>query len=124
MEPARPRLVLDQRMDRGLDLAPAHRRPSGDRRSPGDAPVADAIVTIPYGGVPVDRPRRTPLAALGLEPDRYLVSIARIEPDNNILPIVEAFSRRAPRREAGRAGHAASTTIPTIAPSRRAAGAR
>jgi glycosyltransferase involved in cell wall biosynthesis len=32
--------------------------------------------------------------ALGVEPDRYLVSIARIEPDNNILTIVEAFSRR------------------------------
>ncbi|MFX7930496.1 hypothetical protein ABTK36_20275, partial [Acinetobacter baumannii] len=31
---------------------------------------------------------------LGLRPDGYLVSIARIEPDNNILTLVEAFSRR------------------------------
>ena len=31
---------------------------------------------------------------MGLEPDRYLVSIARIEPDNSILDIVRTFSRR------------------------------
>jgi glycosyltransferase involved in cell wall biosynthesis len=35
-----------------------------------------------------------PVRALGLEPGKYLVSIARIEPDNNILPIIEAFRRR------------------------------
>ena len=29
-----------------------------------------------------------------MEPGRYLVSIARIEPDNNILTMVQAFSRR------------------------------
>ncbi|KOX42895.1 glycosyl transferase [Streptomyces purpurogeneiscleroticus] len=51
-----------------------------------------AITTIPYGG---DPPAETGPPPLGLEPDRYLVSIARIEPDNNILTLVEAFSRRA-----------------------------
>src|SRR5207249_1956733 len=29
-----------------------------------------------------------------LVPGRYFVSISRIEPDNNILPLVNAFSRR------------------------------
>ncbi|WP_336488726.1 DUF1972 domain-containing protein [Methylobacterium nigriterrae] len=53
-----------------------------------------AIATIPYGGDPVRSAERRSIAPLGLEPDRYMVSIARIEPDNNILTFVEAFSRK------------------------------
>ncbi|GJD97039.1 DUF1972 domain-containing protein [Methylobacterium iners] len=53
-----------------------------------------AIVTIPYGGDPVYEAPTEPVTAMGLEPDRYLVSIARIEPDNSILDIVRTFSRR------------------------------
>ncbi|HJE23679.1 MAG TPA: DUF1972 domain-containing protein [Methylorubrum populi] len=53
-----------------------------------------SIATIPYGGDPVEKASTAPLAALGLVPDGYFVSIARIEPDNTILPIVRAFSRR------------------------------
>ena len=53
-----------------------------------------AIVTIPYGGVPVSDALEAPVRAMGLEPGRYLISIARIEPDNSILTLVEAFSRR------------------------------
>lgn len=53
-----------------------------------------AISMIPYGGDPVAGPASEPLRSLGLEPDRYLVSIARIEPDNSIAAMVEAFSRR------------------------------
>jgi glycosyltransferase involved in cell wall biosynthesis len=53
-----------------------------------------AIVTIPYGGDDVTAAPVAPLAALGLNPGGYLVSIARIEPDNNILGLVRAFSRR------------------------------
>jgi glycosyltransferase involved in cell wall biosynthesis len=53
-----------------------------------------AIATITYGGDPVTSAPEEPIRALGLEPGKYLVSIARIEPDNNILPIVEAFRRR------------------------------
>ncbi|MGA4551029.1 DUF1972 domain-containing protein [Methylorubrum aminovorans] len=56
-----------------------------------------AIATIAYGGDPVPFADPAPLANMGLTPDGYLVSIARIEPDNNILTMVEAFSRR--RRE-------------------------
>ncbi len=51
-------------------------------------------VMIPYGGVPVRSAPEEPVRALGLEPDRYLIAIARIEPDNNILMLVEAFSKR------------------------------
>lgn len=53
-----------------------------------------AISTIPYGGDPVLSASSRPLDAFGLEPGGYMVSICRIEPDNNILTIVEAFSRR------------------------------
>lgn len=53
-----------------------------------------SIATIPYGGDPIAHRDPAPLARLGLATDRYLVSIARIEPDNNILAIVEAFSRQ------------------------------
>lgn len=53
-----------------------------------------AIAMIPYGGTPVPSAPEAPVRALGLEPGRYLISIARIEPDNSILPIVEAFSRQ------------------------------
>lgn len=52
------------------------------------------IVTIPYGGVPVAKASDQPVRELGLEPGSYLISIARIEPDNNILTLVTAFSKR------------------------------
>ena len=55
----------------------------------------NATVTIPYGGLPTDQAPETPVRALGLEPDRYFIAIARIEPDNSILPIVKAFSHKA-----------------------------
>jgi glycosyltransferase involved in cell wall biosynthesis len=53
-----------------------------------------AIATIPYGGDKVTAAPTVPVEALGLAPDKYLVSIARIEPDNNILAMVRAFSRK------------------------------
>ena len=59
------------------------------RRARGD------IATIPYGGDPVETAPLGPLAALGLAPDGYLISVARIEPDNGILTLVRTFSRRA-----------------------------
>src|SRR5262249_44912111 len=51
-----------------------------------------AITMIPYGGDEVTAAPVRPLAALGLAPGNYLLTVARIEPDNNILPIVQAFS--------------------------------
>jgi glycosyltransferase involved in cell wall biosynthesis len=53
-----------------------------------------AIATIPYGGDEVRSAPTGPVEALGLVPRNYLVSIARIEPDNNILPLVRAFARK------------------------------
>ena len=49
---------------------------------------------IPYGGDLISAAPESCIRDLGLEPDSYFVSIARIEPDNSILQIVEAFSRR------------------------------
>lgn len=53
-----------------------------------------ATAMIPYGGVPIRSAPTAPLAKLGLESGRYLVSIARIEPDNSILTLVESFSSK------------------------------
>lgn len=53
-----------------------------------------ATAMIAYGGTPILSASEAPVRALGLEPGRYLISIARIEPDNSILPIVQAFSRQ------------------------------
>jgi hypothetical protein len=52
------------------------------------------ITTIPYGAdrllsMPVE-----PVLALGLQPDSYWTVIARPEPENSILEIVSAFSRK------------------------------
>jgi len=51
-----------------------------------------ATVVIPYGGDPIYDAPTAPLARYKIEPGRYLISIARIEPDNNILTLVRAFS--------------------------------
>jgi hypothetical protein len=53
-----------------------------------------AITMIPYCADEVTAAPASLVAAMGLVPGSYLVSIARIEPDNNILPIVATFSRR------------------------------
>lgn len=53
-----------------------------------------ATAIIPYGGAPVETAPDAPVRALGLEPGRYFISIARMEPDNNILTLVKGFSRR------------------------------
>jgi len=53
-----------------------------------------ATAMIPYGGDEVTAAAAAPVIALGLVPGEYLISIARLEPDNNILAMVEAFSRR------------------------------
>ncbi len=48
-------------------------------------------VVIPYGADAVLSADDAPVRALGLRPDEYFVSIARIEPENSILEIIEAF---------------------------------
>lgn len=54
------------------------------------------IVTIPYGSPPIEGPPVTPLAAYGVASGRYWISVCRIEPENSVLEIVQAFSA-APR---------------------------
>lgn len=54
----------------------------------------NVISVIPYGGNEILSAPEELVRNYGLEPGQYLVSIARIEPENNVLTIVEAFSRR------------------------------
>lgn len=51
-------------------------------------------VVIPYGGDLIESADPAAIAHLGVSPQEYLVSIARIEPENSILEIVRAFSAR------------------------------
>lgn len=53
---------------------------------------AQKISTIPYGGDLIDDRDVAPLKTLGLEPGRFATVIARPEPENSILEIVQAFS--------------------------------
>lgn len=56
--------------------------------------VGRKITMIPYGAERIETADEAPLRRLGLVPDGYVVSIARIEPENSILEMVRAFSRR------------------------------
>lgn len=58
------------------------------RHGPRDATV------IPYGADLVTQAPAAPVVDMGLEPGGYVVSIARIEPENSLLEIVSAYSRR------------------------------
>lgn len=49
-------------------------------------------VVIPYGADRIEAAAEAPVRALGLTPGQYLISIARIEPENSILELVQAFS--------------------------------
>lgn len=53
------------------------------------------ITMIPYGAQGVENANPALLAPLGLEPGCYFTLIARPEPENSVLEIVKAFSRRA-----------------------------
>ncbi|TDY17040.1 glycosyltransferase involved in cell wall biosynthesis [Paraburkholderia sp. BL6665CI2N2] len=52
------------------------------------------ITTIPYGADPVGAASLAPLEALGIDDTFYGLVIARPEPENSVLEIVTAFSRR------------------------------
>jgi glycosyltransferase involved in cell wall biosynthesis len=55
---------------------------------------ASRISTIVYGADAVHSAPTDDLDALGLQPQRYLLLIARAEPENSVLEIVRTFSRR------------------------------
>lgn len=50
------------------------------------------ITTIPYGADEVLTADEAPVRALGVEPGRYLTVVARAEPENSLLEIVQGFS--------------------------------
>lgn len=52
------------------------------------------ITMIPYGANEVLSADVAHLASLGLEPGQFITVIARAEPENSILDIVQAFSRK------------------------------
>lgn len=55
--------------------------------------VSDRKITmIPYGADPLHNLSDAPVRSLGLEPGRYLTLIARAEPENSILEVVQGFS--------------------------------
>jgi glycosyltransferase involved in cell wall biosynthesis len=51
-------------------------------------------VVIPYGSDMIGEVSAEPVRAMKLDPDKYLISIARIEPENSILEIVRTFSAK------------------------------
>ena len=55
---------------------------------------ADKITSIPYGADAVTSAPKTAVQALGLEPGRYLTVIARAEPENSLLEMVQGFSAK------------------------------
>lgn len=56
--------------------------------------AANKITTIPYGADSVTIAPLEPVHALGLEAGRYLTVIARAEPENSILEVVQGFSAK------------------------------
>lgn len=54
------------------------------------------ITTIAYGADPLNATPDAPVRAMGLTPGRYLTLVARPEPENSILEVVQGFSQ-APR---------------------------
>jgi len=52
------------------------------------------ITTIPYGAPTLESVGTAGLKAFGLGPDRYLTLVARPEPENSVLELVQAFSAR------------------------------
>ena len=55
---------------------------------------ANKITMIPYGADAVSSAPVEPVLTLGLEPGRFLTVIARAEPENSILEIVQGFSMK------------------------------
>lgn len=57
------------------------------------------IVMIPYGAERIRSAPTTPVLEMGVQPRKYFISVARIEPENSILEIVTAYTM-APRSAA------------------------
>ena len=55
---------------------------------------ARKVSTIAYGAIALGNLSDAPVRLLGLEAGRYMTLIARPEPENSVLEVVQAFSRR------------------------------
>jgi glycosyltransferase involved in cell wall biosynthesis len=55
---------------------------------------ASKIMMIPYGAAVVSSAPQAPLAGYGLAAGRYALAVARFEPENSVLEIVRAWSKR------------------------------
>jgi glycosyltransferase involved in cell wall biosynthesis len=55
---------------------------------------ARKITTIPYGADALSSAAEEPVRALGLAPGQYMTVIARAEPENSLLEIVQGFSAK------------------------------
>jgi glycosyltransferase involved in cell wall biosynthesis len=56
--------------------------------------ISKPIAVIPYGAEPVINPDEANLKKYNLVPGKYIIVIARPEPENSILEIVSAFSQK------------------------------
>lgn len=56
--------------------------------------ATDKITTIAYGAEAISEAPTEPVLALGVTPGRFLTVIARPEPENSLLEIVQGFSAR------------------------------
>jgi glycosyltransferase involved in cell wall biosynthesis len=63
------------------------------------------ISVIPYGADEVRSAKAGALRAYGIEPDRYVLLVARPEPENSVLEVVRAFSARRQRLRLVVLGH-------------------
>lgn len=52
------------------------------------------IAMIPYGADLIETAPTEPVTARNLKPGKYIISIGRIEPENNILPMIQAFASK------------------------------
>ncbi len=57
--------------------------------------ASSKITMIPYGADPVEQAEPSLIESLGLWPQRYILLVARPEPENSILEVVSAFSAKA-----------------------------
>lgn len=49
---------------------------------------------IPYGADLIETAPTEPVTARNLKPGKYIISIGRVEPENNILPMIQAFASK------------------------------
>jgi len=89
--PARAWLLMNEVIGANLSNRPIADHPEIGRHISKRSRTLPAV--IPYGADVVGAADDGPVRDLGLEPGKYFVSIARIEPENSILEIVQAFQQ-------------------------------